>query len=66
MTGIRELVQIVSKVERPEVKRQLARVRSHANALDAQLREVVKERPLAAIGAALVFGYALGRLVLRR
>jgi hypothetical protein len=66
MTSIREMVEIVTALERPEVKRQLARVRSHAGALDAQLRKAVKERPLAALGAALFFGYALSRLWPRR
>ncbi len=53
-------------LERPEVKEQVERVRTHLEELDTQARRVVQERPLVAVGAALVFGYALGRLLARR
>lgn len=53
-------------LERPEVKEQVERVRTQLEELDAQVRRVVQDRPLVAMGAALVFGYALGRLLARR
>jgi ElaB/YqjD/DUF883 family membrane-anchored ribosome-binding protein len=53
-------------LERPEVKEQVARVRGHLEELDTQVRRVVQERPLVAVGIALAFGYALGRLLARR
>jgi len=53
-------------LERPEVKEQVERVRTQLEELDAQVRRVVQDRPLVAVGAALVFGYALGRLLARR
>jgi ElaB/YqjD/DUF883 family membrane-anchored ribosome-binding protein len=53
-------------LERPEVKEQVERVRTQLEEIDAQVRRVVQDRPLVAVGAALVFGYALGRLLARR
>ena len=53
-------------LERPEVKEQVERVRGHLEKLDSQVRRVVQERPLVAVGVALAFGYALGRLLARR
>lgn len=53
-------------LERPEVKEQVERVRTQLEELDTRVRRVVQERPLVAVGAALVFGYALGRLLARR
>jgi hypothetical protein len=53
-------------LERPEVKRQLDRVRANFENLDGQVRKLVQERPMIAVGAALFFGYALGRLLVRR
>ena len=53
-------------LEQPEVKERVERVRGQLEELDVQVRRVVQERPLAAVGVALVFGYALGRLLARR
>ena len=53
-------------LERPEVKEQVERVRGQLEELDVQVRRVVQERPLVAMGVALVVGYALGRLLARR
>jgi ElaB/YqjD/DUF883 family membrane-anchored ribosome-binding protein len=59
--------QIITPIlDRPEVKEQVERVRTQIEEIDAQLRQVVQDRPLVAVGAALVFGYALGRLLARR
>jgi hypothetical protein len=66
MTSVQELVENVAAIDRPEIERQLARARERFGDLDAQVRKVVQERPLAAVGGALLFGYALGRLLLRR
>jgi ElaB/YqjD/DUF883 family membrane-anchored ribosome-binding protein len=53
-------------LERPEVKERVERVRGQLEALDVQVRRVVQEQPLVAVGVALAFGYALGRLLARR
>jgi ElaB/YqjD/DUF883 family membrane-anchored ribosome-binding protein len=53
-------------LDRPEVKEQVERVRGQLEELDTQVRRMVQERPLVAVGIALVFGYALGRLLARR
>jgi hypothetical protein len=61
-----ELVETVSVLERPEVKKQIARARAQLDGLDAQLRSLVKERPMVTMGAAVFLGYVLGRLLVRR
>ena len=53
-------------LEMPEVKEQVERVRGHLEELDTQVRRVVQDRPLVAVGVALIFGYTLGRLLARR
>jgi len=53
-------------LDRPEVKEQLEHARTQLERIDAQARRLVQEQPLLAVGAALVFGYALGRLLARR
>ena len=50
----------------PEVKEQVERVRGHLEELDTKVRRVVQDRPLVAMGVALIFGYTLGRLMARR
>ena len=56
----------VPLLERPEVKAQVERARSQLAELDTQVRRAVQDQPLLALGVALVFGYALGRLLARR
>lgn len=59
--------QIITPIlDRPEVKEQVERVRTQLEEIDAQVRRVVQDRPLVAVGVALAFGYALGRLLARR
>ena len=53
-------------LERPEVKAQVERARGQLAELDTQVRRAVQDQPLLALGVALVFGYALGRLLARR
>jgi ElaB/YqjD/DUF883 family membrane-anchored ribosome-binding protein len=53
-------------LERPEVKEQVDRVRGQLAEIDTQARRVVQEQPMVAVGAALAFGYLLGRLLARR
>ncbi len=60
------LEEVTPILDRPEVKEQMERVRTQLEKLDAQARRLVQEQPLVAVGAALVFGYALGRLLARR
>lgn len=67
MTSMHEIIENGSDLlERPAVKRQLERARESFGELDAQVRRLVQERPMIAVGAALFFGYALGRLLVRR
>jgi len=58
--------QSVPILEMPEVKEQVERVRGHLEELDTQVRRVVQDRPLVAVGVALIVGYTLGRLLARR
>ena len=53
-------------LDRPEVKERVEQVRGQLEELDVQVRRVVQERPLVAMGVALAVGYALGRLLARR
>lgn len=53
-------------LERPEVKEQVDRVRGQLAEFDTQARRVVQDQPMVAVGAALAFGYLLGRLLARR
>jgi len=52
--------------DRAEVKEQVEKVRAQIDDLDARTRRLVQERPIVAVGVALVVGYALGRLLARR
>jgi ElaB/YqjD/DUF883 family membrane-anchored ribosome-binding protein len=49
-----------------ELRAQIDLVRERIQALDAQARRAVQEKPLIAVGSALLLGYALGRLFARR
>jgi ElaB/YqjD/DUF883 family membrane-anchored ribosome-binding protein len=53
-------------LDRPEVKQQVDRVRGQLAEMDTQARRVVQEQPMVAVGAALAFGYLLGRLLAKR
>jgi len=53
-------------LDRPEVKEQVERVRGLLEDVDGRVRNVVQDRPLVAVGAALAFGYVMGRLLARR
>lgn len=66
MQEANERIASIPILEREEVKEQVERVRARFDDLDAQARRAVQERPVAALGAALVLGYALGRLLARR
>jgi hypothetical protein len=61
-----EMVESVRTLDRPRIEKQLAQARERFGDLDAQVRKLVQERPVAAVGAALLFGYALGRLLMGR
>lgn len=52
-------------LDRPEVKQQVERVRGLMEDVDGRVRNVVQDRPLVAVGAALAFGYVMGRLLAR-
>lgn len=52
--------------ERIDLTELAERVRTQLKRVDMRVRSFVQERPLVAASAALVFGYALGRLLTRR
>jgi ElaB/YqjD/DUF883 family membrane-anchored ribosome-binding protein len=66
MATVNELIANVTDLDRPEIRRQLDRARARLDDLDSQVRKLVQDRPAVAVGGALVFGYVLGRLLLRR
>ena len=66
MATVNELIANVTDLDRPEIRRQLDRARARLDDLDSQVRKLVQDRPAIAVGGALVFGYVLGRLLLRR
>ena len=49
-----------------QLREQMDMVRERIDQMDAQVRRAVQERPLVAVGSALLLGYALGRLAARR
>jgi ElaB/YqjD/DUF883 family membrane-anchored ribosome-binding protein len=55
-----------SPVHDPALHQRLARFRGQLEEIDARTRNLVRERPLAAVGTALVLGYAVARLLARR
>ncbi|HEY8154008.1 MAG TPA: DUF883 C-terminal domain-containing protein [Myxococcota bacterium] len=65
-TASERMERAVPILERPEVKERVEEVRGRLQELDVQVRRVVQERPLVAMGVALVVGYALARLLARR
>jgi hypothetical protein len=60
------IARSVPILDRPEVKERVERVRGLVEEVDVRVRHVVQDRPLVAVGAALAFGYAMGRLLARR
>jgi ElaB/YqjD/DUF883 family membrane-anchored ribosome-binding protein len=49
-----------------ELREQIDIARERMDRIDAQIRRAVQDRPLVAVGSALLLGYALGRLFSRR
>lgn len=66
MTSVRAIARTVSLLARPKLEKQMIRVRKGFGDLDSRTRAVVKERPIAAVGTALLTGYAIARLRARR
>ena len=62
MASVRAIAKTVSMMARPEFKKQMARVQKRAGDLDTRTRSAVKESPIAAVGTALLAGYAIGRI----
>lgn len=58
--------EVASMLERPAVKERVEQVRGQLEELDGQMRRVVQDRPMVAVGAAVLAGYVLGRLLARR
>lgn len=59
-------IESIPILDREEVKQKVERARARFDDLDAQARRAVQDRPVVAVAAALVLGYALGRLLARR
>jgi hypothetical protein len=53
------------QIDRIAEREQVERLRARVDDLDARARRLVQERPMLSMGAALVLGYALGRLLRR-
>jgi ElaB/YqjD/DUF883 family membrane-anchored ribosome-binding protein len=66
MTMQEAMEEATGRLERPEVRERLDRVRGRVAEIDLQARRVVQDQPIVAVGAALAFGYLLGRLLARR
>ena len=63
MTSLHDRVEGTSLLERREVKHQIERFRAQLEDLDAQARRLIQKRPAAALGTALVAGFAIARLL---
>ena len=66
MTVQEMMDETTSVLDRPEIKEKVERVRGRLAEMDTQARRAVQDQPLVAVGAALAFGYLLGRLLARR
>jgi ElaB/YqjD/DUF883 family membrane-anchored ribosome-binding protein len=66
MTVQEMMDEATSVLDRPEIKEKVERVRGQLAEMDTQARRAVQDQPLVAVGAALAFGYLLGRLLARR
>jgi hypothetical protein len=66
MANANEPLETVFAQTEAELREQVDLARSRIEELDAQVRRAVQERPLVAVGSALLLGYALGRLLARR
>jgi ElaB/YqjD/DUF883 family membrane-anchored ribosome-binding protein len=66
MTVQEMMDEATSVLDRPEIKEKVERVRGQLADMDTQARRAVQDQPLVAVGAALAFGYLLGRLLARR
>lgn len=65
MTNAKPIESVFERTEE-EVRDQIDLARTRLEELDGQIRKAVKERPLVAVGSALLLGYALGRLFARK
>ena len=67
MHGMNERIEeAAALLDHPELKERVERVRGQLEEMDGQVRRVVQDRPMVAVGVALLFGYAVGRLLARR
>jgi ElaB/YqjD/DUF883 family membrane-anchored ribosome-binding protein len=66
MANANEPIETVFARTEAELREQVEIARTKIEQLDAQVRRAVQERPLVAVGSALLLGYALGRLIARR
>jgi ElaB/YqjD/DUF883 family membrane-anchored ribosome-binding protein len=66
MTVEEAIDEAAGLLERPEIRQRLDRVRGQLAEIDTQARRAVQDQPMVAVGAALAFGYLLGRLLARR
>ena len=66
MANANEPIENVLDRTEAELREQIDGARERLDQIDARIRRAVQERPLVAVGSALLLGYALGRLYSRR
>jgi ElaB/YqjD/DUF883 family membrane-anchored ribosome-binding protein len=66
MANANEPIETVFARTEAELREQIDLARTRIEDLDARARRAVQERPLVAVGSALLLGYALGRLLARK
>ena len=66
MTNASKPIENVFERTEEELRDQIELARTRLEQLDTQVRRAVQERPLVAVGSALLLGYALGRLLARK
>lgn len=66
MTVEEAIDEATGLLERPEIRERIDRVRGQLAEIDTQARRAVQDQPMVAVGAALAFGYLIGRLLPRR
>jgi ElaB/YqjD/DUF883 family membrane-anchored ribosome-binding protein len=66
MANANEPIETLFDRTEAELREQIEVARERMDQLDTQIRRAVQDRPLIAVGSALLLGYALGRLFSRR
>jgi ElaB/YqjD/DUF883 family membrane-anchored ribosome-binding protein len=66
MANASEPIESILGRTEEQLREQIDSARDRVEQMDKQIRRAVQERPLVAVGSALLLGYALGRLSSRR